>query len=114
MKFVLDESVPRRLAAELSRRGLDVSRFPNGWKGLKNGKLIAQILPTDFRGLITCDKNLTYQQNLRDVPLAIVVLPSPFFDDLEPRLDEIAKVVKLTQSSEHIVVGGVSRPRPKR
>lgn len=44
-----------------------------GWSGIKNGKLLA-LAAGRFDALATVDKNLPYQQNIRNLPLAVVVL----------------------------------------
>ncbi len=47
-----------------------------GWSGIKNGKLLA-LAAGRFDALATVDKNLAYQQNIRNLPLAVVVLDAP-------------------------------------
>jgi putative NIF3 family GTP cyclohydrolase 1 type 2 len=44
-----------------------------GWGGVKNGALLA-LAAQGFDAFITVDKNLQYQQNLRALPLAVIVL----------------------------------------
>jgi len=44
-----------------------------GWGGIKNGNLLA-LAAASFDAFITVDKNLPYQQNLFDLPLAVAVL----------------------------------------
>lgn len=44
-----------------------------GWSGVKNGKLLV-LAASDFDAFITVDKNLPYQQNVTELPIAIVVL----------------------------------------
>jgi hypothetical protein len=44
-----------------------------GWGGSTNGSLLA-LAATQFDALITADKNLQYQQNLQNLPIAIVVV----------------------------------------
>jgi hypothetical protein len=45
-----------------------------GWDTLGNGTLIAAAEQAGFDVLITCDKNIRYQQNLKDRRIALVVL----------------------------------------
>lgn len=65
-----------------------------GWSGIKNGKLLA-LAAAEFEAFITVDKNLPYQQNLRALPIAVVVLDAlstelryllPLVPELERRL----------------------------
>ena len=45
-----------------------------GWDRLANGALIAAVEAAGFDVLLTTDKNIRYQQNLKNRSLAIVVL----------------------------------------
>ena len=75
MRLLLDESVPARLFRALP--GHQVSNaVREGWSGVKNGKLLAPAA-TAFDAFITVDKNLPYQQNLKALPIAVIVLDSP-------------------------------------
>jgi predicted nuclease of predicted toxin-antitoxin system len=72
MRLLLDESVPSRLRRALPNHAVrTVGEM--GWSGVKNGKLLA-LAANDFDAFITVDKNLPYQQNLRTLPIAVVVL----------------------------------------
>jgi hypothetical protein len=46
-----------------------------GWSGTKKGKCLA-FAPAEFDVIITVDKNMKYQQNLKTIPIAVVVLDS--------------------------------------
>ena len=48
--------------------------FERDWGELENGELVQQAESAGFDLLITTDKNLRYQQNLRGRRLAILVL----------------------------------------
>ncbi len=72
MRILLDEDLPRRLAKHLE--GHEVSTVQrNGWSGVKNGKLLA-LAATEFDVFLTMDSNLEYQQNLKTLPVAVLVL----------------------------------------
>ena len=45
-----------------------------GWDGVKNGRLLALAAGAGFEVLITTDRNLEYQQNPINLPVAVVVL----------------------------------------
>ena len=89
MRILLDESMPRRFAASLS--GHDVRTVGQcGWAGTKNGRLLA-LAATQFDVPVTADRNIQYQQNLKALPIAIVVLATQdgrisSFQQLVPRL----------------------------
>ena len=45
-----------------------------GWLGQKNGELLKLMIEYNFEIFVTVDRNLSYQQNLKDLPLTIAVL----------------------------------------
>lgn len=74
MKILLDESLPRKLrnSFEASHEVLTVRN--QGWLGRKNGELLSLMVENDFELFITVDRNLPYQQNLKRLPLTIIIL----------------------------------------
>ncbi len=68
-----------------------------GWSGVENGKLLA-LAARDFDAFVTVDKNLPHQQNLTELPIAVVVLDCfsndlpallPLVPELERQLSEL-------------------------
>lgn len=72
MRLLLDESVPRRLRQALPAHSVQTA-VEMGWSGVKNGDLL-RLAAAQFDALVTVDKNLPYQQNVADLPIAVVVL----------------------------------------
>jgi len=73
MKLLLDECVTRYVKRDLV--GHEVFTVDEaGLKGLKNGQLLQRAAADGFDVLVTVDQNLSYQQNLRTLPIAILVL----------------------------------------
>lgn len=73
MKILLDECLPRPLKREFA--GYDIATVPEmGWSGTTNGKLLQAAVDAGFTVFITVDQNLTYQQNLKNFPIGILVL----------------------------------------
>ncbi len=73
MRVLLDESVPRQLAAEL--RGHEVQTVVQaGWAGVQNGELLRRAVAAGFPVLITMDRNLEYQQDIHGSGLALLVV----------------------------------------
>jgi len=98
MKLILDECIDRRLAKEFV--GYEVKTVPQmGWAGIKNGQLLA-LVEAEFDVFITVDRNLSFQQNLPQFNIAVVVLQasSNRLADLKPVVPNIlailAKLVK--------------------
>jgi predicted nuclease of predicted toxin-antitoxin system len=72
MRILLDESLPRQLASELSgHKTQTVQR--RGWSGLENGVLL-RTASSEFDVLLTGDKNLEFQQNPASLSIAVIVL----------------------------------------
>ncbi len=69
MRILLDECLNWRLARGLPGRQVSsVQRM--GWSGVQNGKLLA-LAEEDFDVFITGDRNLSFQQNIRQTALSI-------------------------------------------
>ena len=71
-RILLDECLPRDLKKHLESH--DVKTVPEaGWASKENGELLALAVP-DFDVFVTVDRNLTFQQNLTDLRIAVIVL----------------------------------------
>ena len=104
MKLLLDECVTKYLKADFV--GHDVSTIEEaGFKGLKNGKLLAAASPI-FEVLVTVDQNLRFQQNLKNYDIAILVLKSfrSTYPMLKPLLPMALEQLKSSSPGEIIVV----------
>ena len=91
MRLLLDESVPARLRRYLPNHSVRTV-VELGWGGIKNGQLLL-LAAAEFDAFITVDKNLEYQQNLAQLPIAVVVLDAnsnelPALLPLVPGLEE--------------------------
>ena len=75
MRVLFDNNVPVPLRNHLREHDVRTAR-QMGWHELENGKLLSEAEDAGFEVMVTGDKNLSYQQNLRDRKLALVVLPT--------------------------------------
>jgi tartrate dehydratase beta subunit/fumarate hydratase class I family protein len=73
MRVLFDNGTPRGLAAFLAGHSVEEARL-HGWEELVNGDLIEAAESAGFEVLVTTDKNVRYQQNLKDRKVALVVL----------------------------------------
>ena len=93
MRILLDECLPARLRRDLP--GHEVQTVPlAGWAGIKNGKLLRLIADAGkFDVFLTMDKSLPHQQQLKDLPFAVVVLraKSNRFDDTHPLMPQVIR-----------------------
>jgi len=71
-RILLDECLPRDLKKSLGDH--DAKTVPEaGWASRENGELLV-LASADFDVFVTVDRNLTFQQNLADLKIAVVVL----------------------------------------
>ena len=105
MKILLDECLPRRLAALLTGHAVQTVRQMN-WLGLSNGKLLCAADP-HFEVFITVEKNLVHQQRLTGLQIAVVVMraPSNKIEDLSPLVPEVLAVLPGLKKGQIVTVG---------
>jgi hypothetical protein len=101
---LLDEGVPRHLAGPLDAAGFSTSPYPNAWKQMKNGELLGAVEEQGFDVLITNDRSVYAQQNLRGRKLAIVVLPTNLRRHIMDRASDIVDTVKRIEPSQYVVI----------
>jgi hypothetical protein len=93
VRVLLDESLPRPLAELLV--GHD-SRTVAGmnWTSLENGALLREAA-TAFDVLLTADQNIEFQQNLKTLPIAVIVLvaQSNRLESLEPLIPAVLRAL---------------------
>ncbi len=70
-----------------------------GWAGKQNGELLRLLVAENFAVFLTTDQNLRYQQNLRGLRVAIVVLVAPTnrMHDLVPLMPIVRTVLETIQ-----------------
>ena len=73
MRVLFDQATPLPIRAHLDQHVVSTA-FAQGWDTLKNGELLTAAEQAGFDVLLTTDKNLRNQQNLKDRKIAIVVL----------------------------------------
>jgi predicted nuclease of predicted toxin-antitoxin system len=108
MKLLLDECIDGRLARELS--GHEVKTVPQmGWAGVKNGRLLA-LAEAEFNVFVTVDRNLSFQQNLPQFKLAVMVLHAKTnkLSDLKPLAPSILAALPQVKNGEVTHVGNWS------
>ena len=93
MKILLDECIDRKLAREFP--DYEVKTVPQmGWAGVKNGQLLT-LAESEFDVFITVDRNLSFQQNLPQFDMAVIVLqaPSNRLADLKPLAPKVLAIL---------------------
>lgn len=85
MKLLLDENLPHVLRHDITGHDCMTVAFM-GWGGLKNGALLNQAARAGIDAMITKDAGLQYEQNLTDLPIAVIILHATTndIDDIRP------------------------------
>jgi len=89
MKVLFDQNTPRKLRRYLTGH-LVSTAYAMGWDRAVNGELLRLAEEAGFDVFLTCDQNLSYQQDLAGRRIAIVVLTSNNWPIVKPHAEEIA------------------------
>ncbi len=73
MRLLLDENLPKRLKLDFANHET-FTVWDKGWNGKKNGELLRLMIADNFDVLLTFDKNLKFQQNLKKYSIPVLIL----------------------------------------
>lgn len=105
MKILLDECIDRRLIREFI--GYEIKTVPQmGWAGIKDRELLV-LAEAEFDIFVTADRNLSFQQNLSQFDLSLVVLQaqSNRLADLKPLVPKVLEILDIAPKGEATLVG---------
>ncbi|WP_309737730.1 DUF5615 family PIN-like protein [Chamaesiphon sp. OTE_20_metabat_361] len=105
MKILLDECVDRRLAKEFV--GYEIKIVPQmGWAGIKDRELLV-LAEADFDIFVTADRNLSFQHNLSQFDLSLIVLQaqSNRLADLKPLVPKVLEMLDIAPRGQATLVG---------
>jgi len=102
LKIIFDENVPWPLRKLLPDYEI-TSIQKEGWAGIENGEIIERI-DGEFDVLILADKNLRYQQNLKNRTIALIELPTNRLTILESMAPKIIETLKNIQTADYIII----------
>ncbi len=92
MRILFDNGTPAPLRHALKQHVV-VEAIEQGWDRLLNGELIASAEAAGFDLLLTTDKNIRYQQNLKGRKIAFVVIGDQKWPTLRRYLDRVVAAV---------------------
>lgn len=104
MKILLGECFDRRFARDFPE--FEIKTVPQmGWAGVKNGDLM-KLAEANFDVFITVERNLSFQQNLTQFDIAVVVIrcKSNRWVDLQPFASKIIGVFPTLKKSEVVFI----------
>ncbi len=104
MKVLLDECVTHYLKPDFAAHEV-LTVEEAGFKGLKNGRLL-QAASGQYDVLVTVDQNLQYQQNLKTLAVAVVVLKAKrsTYPMLKPLMPQVLEILENIKPGEIVVV----------
>ena len=98
MRILFDQGTPVPLRHALAQHAVDTT-FERGWSKLKNGELL-RAAEGLFDLFVTTDQNLRYQQNLTGRQLAIFVLPTTNWLEIQRHQAVVVEAVNTMQVGE--------------
>jgi predicted nuclease of predicted toxin-antitoxin system len=105
MKILLDECIDRRLARDFI--GYEIKTVPQmGWAGIKDRELLV-LAEAEFDIIVTADRNLSFQQNLSQFDLSLIVLQaqSNRLADLKPLVPKVLEMLDIAPKGQATLVG---------
>jgi hypothetical protein len=106
MRVLLDECIDEALRHGITGHDCQTCRYA-GLKGLTNGRLLAAAEQAGFEVIITVDRNIQYQQSLRDRGIALVILEARTtnIDDLLVLLPDVLSALDVLKSGDVVRIG---------
>jgi hypothetical protein len=102
MQILFDQGTPVPLRRQLSGHSVSTA-YEMGWSSLSNGDLL-RAAEGRFDALVTTDRNLRYQQNLAGRMLAIIVLPTTNWPEIQNHVATIASAVSSINPGDYVEV----------
>ena len=99
MRILFDQGTPVPLRRALASHTVSTA-FELGWSNLENGDLL-RAAEGQFDALVTTDQNLRYQQNLAGRRLAILLLPTTNWLEIEAHSEEVVAAVTAIKPGEY-------------
>ncbi len=93
MLVLFDTGTPRPLARYLIGRHTVTEARARGWDKLENGDLLNAAEAAGFEVLVTTDKNIRYQQNLKKRKIAVVALGQGRWSLIKAHVSRISAAV---------------------
>ena len=114
MLVLFDHGTPKGLAQALPGHMVHTARSL-GWSTLSNGALLSAAEEAGFDLLLTTDRRIRYQQNLRARRIALVVITgSTKWSLLRQHADRVAAAVASATSGSYAEVDVPLPPKPRR
>jgi predicted nuclease of predicted toxin-antitoxin system len=103
MRVLFDQGTPVLIRQSLKGHTVKTAR-EQGWSTLANGELLRVAEETGFEVLLTTDKDLAYQQNLKGRKIAIVVLGRGRWRLIRPMVPQVIAAINDAKPGSYTVV----------
>ncbi len=103
MRILFDHGTPAPLIPFLTGHSVTKARDA-GWDKLVNGDLLKAAEQAEFQVLVTTDKNMANQQNLKGRAIAVVVLGNSQWRIVQRHVRKIASAVNAAQPGSYAEV----------
>jgi hypothetical protein len=100
MRILFDQGTPVPLRPLLMGHAVDTA-YERGWSTLANGDLLNAAEAAAYEIVIATDKNLKHQQHLAGRRLAILVLPTTAWPEIQRHTTEVVAAVASVQPGEY-------------
>ena len=102
MRVLVDQCLPRQLAAELPGHEATTVRAQR-WLGLRNGVHLRAALEAGFQVFITNDSSIEFQQNVKKIGIGVIAIVG-----VRNRIQDLRPLIpKLLESLAVIVPGQI-------
>ena len=92
MRVLFDQATPVPIRPYLNGHTVTTA-FQQGWDKLKNGELLAAAEKAGFEVFVTTDRNMSYQQNLANRTIAVVVLSQQQWPNVRLHVQRVVEAV---------------------
>ena len=101
MRVLLDENLDWRLVRYFDADFQVTTVSQQGWKGMRNGELLRRAASA-FDALITMDKGIEHQQNLRKYMIGVVLISakSNRLQDIQPAMFSVNQVLRTLEPGQ--------------
>src|SRR5260370_626259 len=103
MRIRFDQATPVPIRSYLGGHTITTAA-QQGWDTLRNGDLLTAAEAAGFDLLLTTDKNIVYQQNLKGCRIAIVVLGQQQWPRLRPHVQRVVEAVNAAGAGSYFEI----------
>lgn len=103
MRVLFDQGTPVPLRESLGEHDVSTA-YEHGWSTLKNGDLLDVAEREGFKVLLTTDKNLRHQQDLRARGIAIVVLGTTSWPRIQREIPAVVRAIDSAVPGSYVEV----------